>query len=172
MAAAPRATAPPILQSLLEKKGEGLHDQRKDFPIEKDRGKRADDQHQRKGFEGENEARAGALFVKRQGAPSEIAEDKGSPGGGRLVQDFDAVVQDLEYLPAYGDFQHDQGQCELNNDSGRYGPGLDPPPVLAERPGETRQDDQPQNPLQVHFHRPLPDFFKKSIAAVRCYHGG
>ena len=66
--------------------GEAGDDPLQDAPVKQQRGEGADRQHHRQGLEREDEARARSAFGEWQGRAGEVAEDKGRPDGGGVVQ--------------------------------------------------------------------------------------
>jgi hypothetical protein len=126
--------------------GKGLYDALQDTPIEQQRGKRADHQHQRQRAKGEDKAGPRLGFGKRQLAAAEIAEDKTGPGLGGVLQCLDGAVQHQKRRPRRREPQKHKSQGELE----QHADGHDPPrhagPVLAQHPGEQQDDSDAEAP--------------------------
>ena len=108
------------------------------------------DRDQRQGFKRKNKGRSGIGFRKREFPASQIAEGEGRTRGRGLFDRADSPIEQRKEILEDRNLEQDQRQRNLDGETGEDDLVADGAPVLADQPGETRQEDESDNALQVH----------------------
>ena len=137
---------------LAQQVGERAHDKRQHPPVKQQRRERADQQHQRQGAKGEDEARAAAALGVWQVAAAEVTEDERGAGAGRLLEREQQVVQADEHPLERRHPQQRRGERELQRHAGEQDAPRRPRAVLAEDPGQREQHEDTEGALQDRGH--------------------
>ena len=146
----PRKTFAADAQGFLQQPGKSPDHDRQDLPVEEERGEGAHDQDQGQGLEGKNKRRSGIGFRKGKFSASQIAEGEGRARGRGPFERAHSPVEQNKEISEDRNLEQDQRQRKLDGETGEDDLEADGPPVLADQPGETRQEDDSDNALQVH----------------------
>ncbi len=131
-----------------EAPGEQRNDALENAPIEQKRGQRADDEHERKGAEGENIARARIGLGEGQGRAAEIAEDEGGSGVGGLLQAADRGIEEKKGLGRRLEFDEEQGKPDLQQHAAENDAPWRRRALFAQEPSDEEEGKQPQEAMQ------------------------
>ena len=124
--------------------------------MEEKGGESAHDEDEGKGPEGQDEARAGVGFPKRQRPTAQVAKDERGPGlRGFLDGEKDVVQRDESFLDRR-DLEEEEAERDLQERAGGDGPPSDVPAVLADGPGEGDEGREAESALKDQHGAALP----------------